>query len=195
MRMARAARTVLLVGLAGCLLGGCAETVAGRGALQEGPFPGRPSAGPGTAGPGTPAPPSPPTPAPTPTPTRTVTATPAPPRTPPPGTVPAEFAGTWTGPVTQPRSAIPRWTARLVLARGRRSGTFVVSGFCRGSMTLLAVSRTRLVAREVISSDPQNRCAASGTVTLRRTAADRATMRWVDSDHPDNVASGTLTRD
>ena len=74
------------------------------------------------------------------------------------------FAGTWTGPVTQPRSAIPRWTAMLVLARGGRSGTFVVSGFCRGSMTLLAVSRTRLVAREVISSDPQNRCAASGTV-------------------------------
>jgi hypothetical protein len=50
------------------------------------------------------------------------------------------------------------------------------------------------VLREVISSDPQDRCADSGVVTLQRTSGTRANFRWVDDADPTNIATGALLR-
>ncbi|MEN3356286.1 MAG: molecular chaperone DnaK [Mycobacteriales bacterium] len=174
----RRGRAVAAV-LAGCLLAaGCSDTVVGHGDYLADP-------GTVTATPtGSPSPPTP-----TPTPSR-----PGPTATSASGTVPAIFGGTWRGPVSQPGSVIPAWNAQLVLPAGKPVGTFTVVSFCSGSVAVLSASPAQLVLREVITSDPRNKCAASGTMTLRRTAANRATMHWVDSDHPDNVADGNLTK-
>ena len=116
------------------------------------------------------------------------------PTTPAGPAIPVGFAGTWSGPVRQPNSVIPRWTAVLQLPHGQRAGTFTIAGYCRGPAVVLSASRTRLVLREIISSDPGNRCAASGTITLDAVGGGRLRMSWVDADHRDNTASGTLTR-
>ena len=190
----RAVRRVAVGGLAVCLLvaTGCESELAGTGGYAEA---GLPTPGPSTAGPastpatstasGTSGPPS--------SPTRTATPRPAPSTT-VPGTIPAAFAGTWTGPMRQPTGVITSWTAVIVLRTGTRSGVFNASPYCRGTYVVLAASKIRLVLREVTTSDPSNRCAASGTVTLGKTSATRARARWVDSDHADNTATGILTR-
>jgi hypothetical protein len=175
--------------LAAVLVAGCSSQVAGRGTLAEGagPIPSGPGrAGPGTAAPSTSGPP--------PAPTTTATATTAPAPTAPAGAIPAAFAGIWTGSVDQPGSVLPRWDAVLGLPQGRTTGTFKVGSFCSGVVTVLSASQVLLVGREVIISDPGNKCAAAGMITLQRTGANQVRMRWVDSDHADNTASGTLTR-
>lgn len=165
---------------AAVLLAGCSSTVAGQGALAPEAL--------------TPVERTPveQTSAPTPTGTPGPTPTTAPaPRLP---TVPAGFAGSWQGPVTQPGSTIPRWTAQLRLTGGRREGVFVIAGHCRGTTAVLASARTRLVLQEVVSSDPGNVCAASGTITLAPSGDGRLRFRWVDRDRSDNVATGLLRR-
>ncbi len=111
-----------------------------------------------------------------------------------PGTVPASFGGTWRGQVKQPSGVVSAWTAQLVLPVGRQIGTFTIVSLCSGIASVVSASPSRLVLLEVIASDPQDRCAASGTITLQRTAANRATLRWVDTDHPDNTATGNLNK-
>jgi hypothetical protein len=96
--------------------------------------------------------------------------------------------------MNQPGSVLPHWAAVLVLPQGRSTGTFTVAGFCRGVVTVQVANQTVVRGLEVINSDPNNKCAASGTFVLQRTGTNRASLRWVDSDHPDNTASGTLTR-
>jgi hypothetical protein len=95
----------------------------------------------------------------------------------------------------QPTGVITTWTAIIVLRQGAKTGAFSVAPYCRGGFVVIAASSTRLVLRDVITSDPSNRCAASGTIRMRRTGANRATASWVDADHADNTAAGTLTRD
>lgn len=175
--------TAVRFAAAAVLLAGCSTTVAGQGALApEALVPAGPTARP------------------TPARTSTATATPAPapaPRPAPrpaPATVPAGFAGTWQGPVAQPRGSITRWTAQLRLPAKQRAGTFAIAGYCRGTATVLAASRTRLVLREVISSDPRNTCAASGLIRLTPSGDGRLRFSWVDADHPDNTATGLLRR-
>ena len=173
--------TAVRFAAAAVLLAGCSTTVAGSGALAPEALTPVQQAAP---------PPASATPPPTPTPAPTSTGGPAP-RLP---TVPAGFAGSWQGPVTQPGSTIPAWTAQLRLTGGRREGVFVIAGYCRGSTAVLASARTRLVLQEVISSDPRNVCAASGTITLTPSGDGRLRFRWVDRDHPDNIATGLLRR-
>jgi hypothetical protein len=185
---------------AGCavLLAGCSAQIAGTGTLAADARP--PAAGPSGAAPTGPAA----TPRPT---ALTTTQPPVPPPTtgpgsttgsaapsPRPGTIPAAFAGVWTGVAAQPGSTLPSWTARLVLPAGGTAGTFAVGTFCLGRVTVQAASQTRLVAREVIVSDPSDRCAEAGTITLDRTDANQVRMRWVDATRADNTASATLSR-
>jgi hypothetical protein len=166
--------------LAGSLLvAGCSTAVAGHGDYLEG-------LGTVTATSTVDSPePAPPPPTST-TPTAAPTAA--------PGTVPASFGGTWRGQVKQPTGVVSAWTAQLVLPVGRQIGTFTVVSLCSGIASVVSASPSRLVLLEVIASDPQNRCAASGTITLQRTAANRAKLRWVDTDHPDNTATGNLSK-
>jgi hypothetical protein len=162
---------------------GCDTQVVGRPTFAEPPRPAttpaaQPTGTPSTTGPATTGP----------APTTQPSSTPA------AGTVPTEFGGTWTGNMSQPNSVLPHWLATLVLTAGRSGGTFTVGTICHGPVVVLSASPTRLTLREVIGSDPTNRCAASGTITMQRTSPIRATMRWVDSDHADNIATGTLGR-
>jgi hypothetical protein len=182
MRAARDARRPV-VGVVACavLAAGCVSHVAGTGTYAAG-------AGPPTTTPAA-EPTTPPASAPV---APTSTAVPAP--SAPPSSVPAVFAGTWTGQANQPGSVLPRWNAVLVLTEGRPLGTFTVVGFCSGVIAVHTADQTRLVGREIITSDPQNTCAASGTLTVLRTGPDRANLRWVDDTHADNVATAILTR-
>jgi hypothetical protein len=157
---------------------GCDTQVVGRPTFAE---PSRPATTPAAAPTGTPSTTGP-------APTTQPSSTPA------AGTVPTEFGGTWTGNMNQPNSVLPHWLATLVLTAGRNGGTFTVGTICRGLVVVLSASPTRLTLREVIVSDPTSRCAASGTIAMQRTSPIRATMRWVDSDHADNIATGTLGR-
>lgn len=175
----RAAGTVAVV-LVAAAIAGCTSRIAGSAALAPDYPAGRdlPQV--------TSAPPPP---------TRTAAPSRAPttPAT-PPGSIPAAFAGTWSGQANQPNGVIRHWKAVLVLAAGRTAGTFQVAPYCRGAIAVRSASSTRLVGVEVIVSDPRSTCAASGIVTLQRTGPNRATMRWVDNDHPANIATATLTR-
>lgn len=190
MAAARSARRVAAGGLVACALlacamlaAGCQTQVAGKGTIAAASSQATTTSAPGT-----------PTSTASPTPTATPTADPTTTPPAPANTVPAAFAGTWTGRADQPGSVLPHWSAVLVLPQGRTAGTFAVATFCTGVATVLAATQTRLIAREVITSDPRDKCAASGIITVQRTAANRATMRWVDTDHPDNTATATLVR-
>ena len=177
--------TAVRIAGAAVLLAACSTTVAGEGTLApEALVP----AGPPTASPATASPTRAPAPTPAPAPTRTA------PRTPPPGTVPTAFAGHWRGRMAQPRGVITGWTAGLRLTAGGRTGSFSITGYCRGTVTVVAVGRSRLVLREVITSDPRNRCAASGIVRLTPAGAGRLRMTWEDGDHSWNTASGVLSK-
>jgi hypothetical protein len=161
------------------LAAGCTTTVAGEGQLAAEALAPAPTT---TSAPTSAAPTAAPS----------TTAAPTTPSA-PPDTIPASFAGTWSGPVRQPTGTIPRWTAVLSLPAGRPAGTFTVAGICRGPALVISAARTRLVLREIISSDPTSRCAASGTITLVPSGG-RLRMTWVDADHPTNKASGVLSK-
>jgi hypothetical protein len=171
---------VRLAAVAAVLVAGCTTTVAGEGQLAaEALLPATTTTAAPTSAPAT-------------TPAPTTTAAPTTPSK-PPNTIQAPFAGTWSGPVRQPTGVIPRWTAVLSLPAGRPAGTFSIAGVCRGPALVVSAARTKLVLREIISSDPTSRCAASGTITLVPSGG-RLRMTWVDADHPTNKASGVLTK-
>lgn len=158
--------------LAGVVGSGCQSQVAGSGSFAGPAAPSRTPTANGTgAGSGTP--------------------TPLPPTLP---TIPTTFAGRWSGPVDQPRSTIPHWTAVLTMPAGQLQGTFEIAGHCTGVLTLLAFSGNRLVAAERITSDPQDVCADGGGVTMELSGTARARFTWVDYSNSSNVATGTVSR-
>jgi tRNA A-37 threonylcarbamoyl transferase component Bud32 len=111
-------------------------------------------------------------------------------------TIPAAFAGTWTGRVRQPKGNPKVWTEVLTLRRGEGTGSFVETPIlCRGIITVESASSRRLVGLMIATSDPNGRCAASGTVTLQLVTSRSMTMRFRDTDDASNVASATLVRD
>jgi hypothetical protein len=130
---------------------------------------------------------------------------PLPPPTVPPGpkvtpaprnplAVPAHFGGTWRGTVEQPGSSIPRWIAVVTISAGAVQGSFTIEDHCSGFADVVAVSGTKLVLLEEITSDPSGTCADRGVVELVPAGKNRLRMRWVDSGQDTNVATGILTR-
>jgi hypothetical protein len=180
----RLSRTIV-ASVAACLLAGCDGSTGGRGSLAEEATTAPATPAPDPATPGNPAGSGDP-----PGPESTVPSTP----TAPAGTIPAEWAGTWTGIVNQPASVLPQWTAVVVLPGAQPAGALTVDGRCRAEVRMLAATTTRLVARTVTISDPGVVCAAAGTATMVRISDDQASLTWIDADHAENVATGTLTR-
>lgn len=189
-RMGTALRAAAVAALT-VLAAGCATTVAGTGTV----------AADARAPVGTTATPSP-TPGPTPSPTATPSPTPRPTASPTPGptrdplAVTRFWSGTWRGTVLQPGSTIPRWTAEVALPFGAVRGRFEIQGQCSGYADVIAISGTKLVLLEEITSDPSGTCADRGTVELVRIGGrdDQVRIVWTDIAQAANSGTGTLKR-
>lgn len=178
-------RVALLVAAA-LTVAACTATVDGTGRAADGVT--GSTTGPSTATrpPTSPIPPPTVPPAPT---SPKVTRPPADPLA-----VPPVFGGTWRGTMNQPGSLIPRWTAVIAFSIGDVRGSFSIQGFCSGFADVVAVSGTKMVIQEQITSDPSGKCADLGVVELVPAGKDRVRARWVDGAQSTNVATGTLTR-
>ena len=107
----------------------------------------------------------------------------------PPGTIPEVWAGTWSGLMDQPDDAVPHWQMVVRLFKGTLSGT-LSGGYCRGSVAVAQLSKTRLVARVAVDFDPLGICSASGTLTLQPSGINLVSARWVG--RTGKVSTGTL---
>ena len=108
---------------------------------------------------------------------------------------PATFGGNWTGPVFQSSGGTTVWTAKLALREGSGKGTFSSTELnCSGTMTVVSADNFSLALNVVIKKDPDQHCAARGTIHLIKVADDRATMVWQDEGTGGRSASGLLAR-
>jgi len=107
----------------------------------------------------------------------------------PPGTIHEEWAGTWSGLMDQPDEAVPHWQMVVTLFKGTLSGT-LSGGYCRGSVAVVQLSKTRLAARVAVDFDPLGICSASGTLTLQPSGINLVSARWVG--RTGKVSTGTL---
>lgn len=106
----------------------------------------------------------------------------------------AWFSGTWTGQMSQPIGVVSSWTARLTLPPSGRVGTFLFSPIgCSGSLVVTRSSSTTVSMYEDLTRNPNGVCAPGGMITLTKSGPNGAEMRWQDSTHPANIASGHLT--
>jgi eukaryotic-like serine/threonine-protein kinase len=109
--------------------------------------------------------------------------------------IPARFAGTWAGEARQAHGVVRQWAATLVLPQGRTTGTFEIPSIpCWATVTVTQVTKARILLSEKVNANPSGNCAASGVISLDRTAAGTATMFWQDTADPGNVATATLFR-
>jgi hypothetical protein len=113
----------------------------------------------------------------------------------PGNSIPSGFGGTWSGNARQSGGMVKQWAAVLVLPGGATTGQFSIPTIpCEAAVTVTQAGLDRLVLRETIVADPVHKCAAAGTISLRRIGADRAIMFWQETGDPANIATAVLTR-
>ncbi len=103
-------------------------------------------------------------------------------------TTSAAFAGTWSGPVTQPPVT---YTVTITLPSGQSSGTIVYTGadfHCSGELSLQAATPTTMTMSQGIVVG-QSTC-RNGTVTVSLSGS--GAIKFSFQSNP--VATGTLTR-
>jgi hypothetical protein len=103
-------------------------------------------------------------------------------------TTSAAFAGTWSGPVTQPPVT---YTVTITLASGESSGTIAYAGAdfsCSGDLSLTSASSTTMTMSQGIVVG-QSTC-SNGTVTIKLVGP--ASISFSFQSNP--PAAGTLTR-
>jgi hypothetical protein len=113
----------------------------------------------------------------------------------PGNSIPSGFGGTWSGQAHQSGGVVKQWAAILVLPGGATTGQFSIPTIpCQAAVTVTQSGWDRLVLRETVVADPAHKCAAAGTISLRRVGADRAIMFWQETGDPANIATAVLTR-
>ncbi len=113
----------------------------------------------------------------------------------PANAIPLRFAGAWRGVAVQPDGFVRRWGAVLVLPAGAAGGTFAITTIpCYATASVLAMSKTRITVREILSAGPGGECASSGYISLRLTGLNRAVLIWQDAADSANTATGTFVR-
>jgi hypothetical protein len=107
----------------------------------------------------------------------------------------ADFAGTWSGTVSQPGWSVPSWDVQLdIPASGDGSYTSPSLG-CSGTLILPDTAATTMGALAVTSSRPVNTgCTARARVTLTLSGPDGMSMTWTPVAHPRKVGTATLAR-
>jgi hypothetical protein len=103
--------------------------------------------------------------------------------------IPAGFAGTWSGQVTQPPT--DTYNVTVTFAAGQQAGTISYTGSdftCSGDLNLTAVSGTKMtMSQDIIVG--QKTC-GNGTVSISASGPNSVIFDFESNP----VASGTLTR-
>ena len=85
--------------------------------------------------------------------------------------------------------AVPHWNMALKLFRGTLSGT-LSGGYCYGTVRVVQVSKSRLVANALVQFDPLGICSPSATLTLQPAGINLVSVRWVGK--AGKISTGTL---
>jgi hypothetical protein len=105
------------------------------------------------------------------------------------------YSGVWTGSADQPSGLISTWTVDLSFVATGKTGVFVLPSLdCSGLLVITGSGPNSISVNEVVLKNTHDLCAPNGRMTLTKSALGDMDMSWQDSAHPDNTATGTLTR-
>jgi serine/threonine protein kinase len=114
------------------------------------------------------------------------------------GTVPSQYANTWTGELNSSGKYLT--DVKVILETGDKTGQIqYLQAECSGIVTVdeVAEGGSFLTLSEEITEDPDNRC-PDGTITLAPDSTDHddgrlwVTFEWKDPDHPRDTMTGNL---
>jgi serine/threonine protein kinase len=114
------------------------------------------------------------------------------------GTVPSQYANTWTGELNSSGTYLT--DVKVILEAGDKTGQIqYLQAECSGIVTVdeVAEGGSFLTLSEAITDDPNNRC-PNGTITLAPDSTDHddgrlwMTFEWKDPDHPRDTMTGNL---
>ena len=109
--------------------------------------------------------------------------------------IPAAFGGDWQGTIFPTAGNFDLWNAKLSLTDGDTGGTFTIDDLgCSGPATVTSAETYTLDLRVVINDDPDDACAARGTLELVRIGTNTASLTWQDGSNPSHPVTGVLKR-
>ncbi|PSK97347.1 hypothetical protein CLV63_10865 [Murinocardiopsis flavida] len=112
--------------------------------------------------------------------------------------VPDDFAGAWSGELTQMETEtgtfLSEWQVTVRLAEGAASGTAELAGLhCRGRLTLTGADGDTARFRYIETADDDRRCVDTSMLVLRREGEQRRQLEADWRTSPDSVPAMAST--